>query len=580
MPGQPPRRLRRAFAFVRRRAWLLPGVVFLLVAAGTLGAGSYFLHGDTPTQHVAAADLARGCWAYSAATLAPMVLLAGPFALTGPNPAWEMILLSLLGAAMAAAFARLLWRVTGSRRWALLGGLWFVGLPVVLYYTRIHIGYPLAFFTLGVMLHVERRPLWAGLALGLAVTSHINYGIPVALWLGWSFLLDKETRRFDTVWKMAVGGLAPLLALEGARFLYLGEPFGWIRAQAAEAMRLSAIGDGREHWPAMHIPALIAFANGPVNLALLIAGLAYPFVRRPHARLMDAVALAGWSLIALYMIRISLLGNTFLTPRMVSGAYPLLAATAVFTIMRGVGRLMEKLRPRAALLTRIGGAVIVGLALPAALLDHALDAAAGSQTAFPVAAEAVARAADEGLPVRYFGTFGVGIALGQRYGAVVSANDTAVDSMAGDHASVLIFEDANDRTAEAWLADPRVDPADYDVTVVPHRTAYRPAAVEAYNMSPARLRDVAARLFAHNPDADQSELAIYWPRDPHGEPILRSAPEEYAYLYGGSGCNTPRPFEGGWNYYNLLGAKLGEVGRALRAGDLRGAVELVRGWLE
>ena len=54
------------------------GLVFLLVAAGSLGPSSYFLHQDTVTQDVAAVDLIHGCWGYTAATLAPMVILSVP----------------------------------------------------------------------------------------------------------------------------------------------------------------------------------------------------------------------------------------------------------------------------------------------------------------------------------------------------------------------------------------------------------------------------------------------------------------------------------------------------------------------
>ena len=244
-------------------------LIFLLIAAGTSGAGSYFLHIDTPTQHVAAWDLLHGCWGYTAATLFPFTLLLIPYAVFGLTPIWEAIILSLLGALMAWAMLRILKRVTGSMRWALLGALWFVTLPTILYYTRMHIGYALVFFTLGVLLHNEDRYGWAGVAFGLTLTSHFNTLIPLGLWVIWSFALDRETRRFKNLLWLGLGFLAPLVVLETARWLYLGVPLGWLRSLRA----------GRDELRLFE--ALIALRDGFAGTWLL-NGHRRPFAWRFH----------------------------------------------------------------------------------------------------------------------------------------------------------------------------------------------------------------------------------------------------------------------------------------------------------
>lgn len=565
-------------------AWLLPGIIFLLVAIGTLSPSSFFLHEDTPTQHIAAIDLTKGCWGYSAATLAPMVLLALPFAVGGPSPVWEMAILTLLGAAMAAAFYRLTARQTGSRRWAMLGTLWFASLPTILYYTRMHIGYPLAFFALGVTLHVERRYTWAGIALGLALTSHFNYVIPVAAWLGWSFLLDRETRKAPALAQLAGGTLAPLVALETARFLFNGVPFGWVREEVQDALRLARAGSGDGAWPATHLLRFVQFSNGWVSMLLIVAGLAYPAVRRPRVPLMDAVALSGWSLIAFYALRISLMHNTFLTPRMFSAAYPLLAVTAAFTLMRlwrGITTLLAKrTKPANNRILHALGAGVVALAVPAITISNALDALVGTRTGYEAVNRIVAEAGQQGLPVRYFGVFTAGLAFGLRNNAVIAVNETSMDIVAGDTRAVLVFEGSDHPMLAAVMNDPRIDPSDYTITRYPHRTPYRPDSVEQYGAGPATLRHLDGQPFARSPQAEASELVVWWPREPRGTFKARQVREEYIFVYEG-GCASPKPFgvNHDRNYYDLLWEKAGIVGRMLAAGDLRGIVEQARTWI-
>ena len=548
----------------------LPVVIFLLIAAGTLGAGSYFLHIDTPTQHVAAWDLLNGCWGYTAATLFPFTLLLIPYALFGLNPILEAVILSLLGALMAWVMLRLIERVTGSLRWALLGALWFLTLPTILYYTRMHVGYALVFFTLGLLLHSEEHYGWAGVAFGLTLTSHFNTLIPLGLWAIWSFALDRETRRFRNLLWLGLGFLAPILILETVRWLYLGVPFGWLRNVVNDALRLSGEDfSSQQSWPVWHIIHWVSFANGPINAFLLLIGLLYPLVRKPHTRLMDAIYAAGWSLLAFYSIRISLLGNTFLTPRMVATAYPLLAITSAFTIRRLWLRAEERLQARRRVLLKTAGALIVAIGLPLSITNQALDAAAGSQTAFDEIDGVVAQAASAGLPVRYFGYFPAGLAFGQRHGVPVAANESYPDILAADGQSVRIIQSVPPDEVGSTLAEQTLDPEQYEQNIIPQAALWRPAQLETYGMSPERLREWTPIPAGHQANAYHPVAVIYWPDQPHGEFIGRDDPESLVFFYRGSGCYMPLPIGEGdeaINYYVILGDKVRTTWMLLRQG--------------
>ncbi len=551
---------------------------FLAGGGRLVGPRLLFLHQDTVTQDVAAIDLIHGCWGYTAATLAPMVILSVPFALFGPNPVWEMLILTLLGALMAVALFRLTARLSGSRRWALVGTLWFISLPAILYYTRMHIGYPLAFFALGLMLHADRRYLWAGIGLGLAFTSHFNFMVPVAAWLGFSALFDPDTRQLRHLAALVAGVLLPLVVLETAHFLYTGIPFEWVRSEIADALRLSNSGVKAGGWPVTHLIHMMSVANGWLNAALIVLGVSYPLMRRQGEPLLDAIYASGWSIVIFYSLRVSLMHNTFLTPRMFAGAYPLLAVASTVTAMRAVAWVKLRTPVRWQSLQRAAGVLIIVLGLPLNMFSHALDAFAGSQTAYPAVDQVMAQAAQAGLPVRYFGTFQVAQYYGQRYGVEVSINEDSVDIVTGDQQAVLIFESASSSMLNALEADPQVDSADYIVTTYPSRTLFAPARIEAYNVGPAKLNRLAQRL-AEQAQGATDTLVVWWPRSPSGVFHIRSDPENMVGVYQG-GCVSPKTFaHGTQNFYDLLIQKGVVLWDHVRSGDLGGAAGMVWRWL-
>jgi|GEM_PF-2937887 len=564
----------------RLPVWVLPAILVVLVALGSLSPDSFFLHFDTATIDVAASDLAKACWGEPAATLAPILLVAIPTILLGANPLWQMILLTLCSAVMAAALPRVTQIVTGSKRWALLAVLWFICLPAILYYTRMHIGYPLALFTLGVMLYADRRWFWSGIAFGLTIIAHFNFSVPVAAWLVWSTLFAVSGKdRFRSIAPLVCGIALTFLVIEGIDFLFTGHVFGWTRDVIGDALRLSDQQGNSQAWPITHLLNMIGFANGWVNTTLLIIGIAYPMVRRPRVPLMDAIYLTGWSVFGFYSLRVAF-GNTFLTPRMFSAIYPLFVITSAFTIMRGLnwfartkgsGRLIQQ------------WAVAIGAVLiSVALIRDAVFAAEGSHTAYPAVAQAMQRAADEHLPVRYYGNFHAAFFYGALYGVEVSIDDPSTEIISGNTRAVLIFDDriGNGLTIlDEVYADPRIDPSDYTITQIPHMPRYRPAAIEDYDVSPAKLNNLITQFRSQQVLA-RSTLEIWWPKTPRGEFHYRIDKPNYIYYYPGRGCVTPRIYGGDTqNYYDVLGEKFRLIGAKLREGDFGGALEDLAKWI-
>lgn len=524
--------------------WLLAALLFGLVAAGSLTANSIFLHFDAPTQHAAAVDLLHGCWGFTSHKPLIMFLLAAPFALFGPDPVWELVLLSVLGMATASSVWTVLRRTTDSARWALIGALWFTSLPAVLYSLRIHIGYPLAFFTLGVVLHVRRRPLWAGFCFAAGSLSHGSLLLPVALWGLTTVAFDRETRQWPNLWRLAAGFIGLWLAVELVRFLYVGEPFGWFKGVViGEMLRQNA---SKAAGGPTYLLRLLALANGWPNVALLLVGWLYPLLRRPRQPLLDAIAATGWGLIAFFAYRA--LRDQQVLARLYVAAYPLLVITAVVTARRG----LRWLATRAVRFPiERWGAALASLAVALALIANTIGVAGVSVSGYRAAGEAVRRAAAEGLPVRWYGNYQAALFYARRDGAEMLAVNSSIDAGAvmGDTQAVLIFEYDKKNFAEVVAVletEGWAEAGSYTITVVPH---YPPSANRQSQgfLDAEQLDDLRSNLASN----DKAHLAIWWPARRSGTFI--PSLEGTAFYYPGTGCLS-RPMYGGGtkHFYQIL----------------------------
>jgi hypothetical protein len=474
--------------------------------------------------------------------------------------------------------------LTGSTRWGLVAALWYFSLPTILYYSRIHIGYPLAFFTLGLAVQEERWYGWSGVAFGLALTAHPNFVVPVGFWLFWSglaYLLGHRNEaektslldRTSDLLRLGGGMLIPILVVEGIQFLYDGQVLGWSRGYIREALRLSESLHG-ESWPSTHLLHIIGFSNGWLNLVLLLIGLAYPFVRERRITLTDAVFLSAWSVLGFYSLRVAQ-GSTFLTPRMFAAVYPLLVTTTVITTARLVSRIPSRIT--AALRPLITIILLIGL--PLALIEHTLDAAVASHTGYNAIDQAFSEAAKEGVPVRYIGNWNAGRFFGMRHQVEVGLNDTEPDVILADRGAVLVFDGFDPAMLGVSAA---LDPTAYTVEVLPHMAAYRPRAIENYALSPAFIHELEQGVYGRKAGTPTTYVEVWWPRNPTSVPAydysgVAGDPNHY---YSGSGCASPRPYGyGTQNFYHLLLSKVKIVAELVQHGQLRQALDQLIRWI-
>lgn len=528
------------------RGWMLPALIFVLLAAGSLTARSIFLHFDTPTQHAGALDFVRGCWGFTSHKPMIMFLLAIPFAVFGANPVWELVLLTVLGTATVAAVWDILRRVTGSTRWALIGALWFASLPAVLFDLRIHMGYPLAFFTFAVWMHLQRRYGWAGALLAVGSLTHGSLLLPVALWGLSTFAFDRDTRRWSALWRLAAGFLAVWLSVEALRFLYVGDPLGWFKGVViGEMLRQN---NSYAAGGLTYVLELLAVANGWPNVILLLLGWLYPLLRRPRVPLVDAIAATGWGLIAFFMLRA--IRNQQVLARLYVTAYPLLVITAVVTIRRGARWLAGRVGTPIPWERLIASAGM--LALSVGLIFNTLLVGAASVSGYQAAGEAVRRAAAEGRPVRWYGNYHVALFYSRLYQAELYTNNVEIQpaEVMGDTQAVLIFELNQQNFAEVvdQLESRGWDESGaYQKTVVEHYPPSQNRQTEGF-LNRDRLAELRRQL-AGDLAGKPSELAIWWPTQPSGQ----FAPPEEGIHYPGTGCIS-RPIYGGGtkHFYQIL----------------------------
>ena len=395
------------------------GLLFLLTAIATLGPSSYFLHNDTPVQDLAALlFLRKGIWAYSSNKALLMWIMAGVTELFGANPLNETILLAILGSVATMALYDIAWIALRNRRAALLAVIVWLSLGSVLFYLRIHIGYTLAFFNIGIALMLRRQyAISAGFLLA-AIFAHTAIIVPVGIWLVAATLLGVGPVRFIEFVQMIGVMLGGYLAYEYVALRYTTVIWYTAKNFLAEVAHRSRSNspEGEETTLALLWETLRSVNGLPAALLILISLLPFPAILRRISRQQLAIYVTGVVIVVFFTVRTVFLQYLYV-PRVTAGMLPFLAISAagvIWAVMLGLHR-------HAGMMARLGAALIA-----AALVIHfplvMLAQVQCSHTAYPEVEAGFRQAAADHTPVIYVGNSWAGAYFREITGATVLIN--------------------------------------------------------------------------------------------------------------------------------------------------------------
>jgi hypothetical protein len=493
------------------------GLAALLLQIVSQTSSAFFLHFDTSTQDVEALEWARGCWGESTLKILPAVLLGPIYKIFGPAHQWESILLLFWAAVTVALVYELTRLLSGRRIVGLLAALLLMALPTFQYFSRTHLGYPMPFLLLGWLAAWHKRWNWTGLFFGLAVTAHYNSWVPVGLALAGLAILYL---RLDT-WKQWVGLLVcfagPLLFMDALFFFYTGVPFEWDRDVFKEVLRLSVLSAATPHPNWLWVWQTVVSSNG----LLLTLGLGFALFA-PLVVWKDKTGMAMLAsflgLAAVYTVQGGL-GRAFLVSRILATSYPFWVIGAAVVL----GFLISRIT---AVRWQWSVTALIGLGLMGLIGQTAIFIHTFTETPFPTIEAAIARAAQEGRPVRYIGNFWIPTYFAQIDGIEMLGNDSRWIDAKAPGQDVLFFEGS---------APSSLSQENYDIQV----TQVNASADQVY---PGLTEEATI----------PRRVEVWWPTSP-SQPIGR--PTEmlpYTVYFDGSGCVTPPTYGNGQLFFYQL----------------------------
>lgn len=390
------------------RLMLFAGLIFVALAIGTLNSSSFFLHFDDPTQHLAGwLFLHSGQWAYSGNKALIMWILAALTWLAGATPLNETVFLSLLGVGAAMAVADLAYLALGQKRWALLSVLLWLTLGSTLYYLRMQMGYPLAFFVIGLALYARRYFVPAGICLLLAALAHISFAVPVALWLGISFVLGIGPRSVVEWIGLGVPMIGGYLGYEYIALRFSTEIWHTAKNFLREIQLLDAVIFPDN--PLGYLWFLFKASNGvPMTGYVTAALFGYPVLlllqrpASPGSRLRHALYLTCVPFIG-YMVIRSGINHRITVLRPLAGVIPLLVIIGTHLFSQWVRWLHQHSQVAEKL---VGLLLSVGVSWQAIQIEFLLVRC--STTAYPAVEMAFEEATEQNIPVVYLGNDWIG----------------------------------------------------------------------------------------------------------------------------------------------------------------------------
>ncbi len=379
------------------REWSLPllcACAYLVFALASIDRSTYWLHFDTPTQPVEALGRFNN-WAYAGNKVIPMYLLRGLYFILGPSPQVETVLFVVLGMVGAASLAMFAEKALASRRWAALVVLIYLSLPLVGYYMRMHLAYPLAFFLVGLALYAHERFAWANLSFAFAVLSHMSFSVPVVVWLLTSTLMGLRPRTWQHIALWVLTPLGVYLATEVLARYHTGVWFYWLRASRGEVNKWitnEMLIDYRHLWFTLWL------GNGLPRALFLMLGWLYPLFWEKSNRVLNAAFLLTAIVAGYYQYRAAM--HIFVIGRLLAGLYAPAVILSLVVVRGFLRRLAQS--PGTARASRLAWRLAILMLVPLSLFDSLFELARYTRTAFPLIDEAMHRGKAENRPVYCF----------------------------------------------------------------------------------------------------------------------------------------------------------------------------------
>ena len=501
------------------------GVVTLLFWLATTPGSAYFIQGDTPAQDYVALAWSQGCWEHVTEKMLAVVLLTPLFVFFGPSPHWETALLagaSVVSVVTTYELSRLL---TKSRLGGLIAVLLLTALPAFQFFSHTYFGYQLPCLLLA-WLAVQRKQWgWAGFWFGLSFVAHFNALVPIVLSVCSLFVTHIRYLPWRSKIRLVVGGLAPLVCVEGLFFMYTGDPLIWSRGilaviskfSGATAAGLAVVAHSNWWW----LIETVVSNNGALNSAVLALGTLAPLVFRGN-KTGAALGLSFLGAALFYSLQAGI-GQSLMLARSLAVLYPfwVVCASAVLLFLTKLLSASHRIYELAA------GAILLGLF--GATVHTGLFLRDFSATLQPQVAEWFRAAAAEHRPIKYSGSTWSAMYLAQAYGVELLVGDVRWIEANDPGQAILIFEGqaptglvSDGYKIESFLTKSTAD------------TMYPALTVQA---------GIFRRVELWRPTRPSQSI----------KPTSVTNRENASFYYAGAGCYTPPRFMyGAMHFYELL----------------------------
>jgi hypothetical protein len=407
--------------------------------------------------------------------------------------------------------------------------LLYTALPYTQFFNRTYFGYVIPCLLLGWLAIHYQKWWWSGLCFGLAIIGHFNSLVPVGLSCFWTAVLYFRQNSVREWLYFALGGLIPLVLVEGLFFIHMGtaHPFVWLKGTFGIIFLLSTNSVTTNNW--LWVMETIYTTNGAVSLLLLLSLIA-PYLLKTHKPLLG-LSLSFITLALFYTFQAGAT-QALIVPRLLVSSYSFWCI--------GVGITLDFIAGKMPSYSKYLVQSTITVVLLGAVIQTSIFIYGFIQTPYPLQTQWMQKAAKENRPVRYDGNMRIALWDAHINGIELLVNDKQWLKQQAPQQAVLIFTGAVPNA---------LDKSNYEITMVD---------LDANTDSKFSTLTQEAGIPRH--------AELWWPTQ-ESKPIKPSYPLDTAnaaFYYSGQGCLTPPVYSDGdtprtLHYYQLVWKRITNV---------------------